>query len=47
MLTHYHTLKQEMNVCREAERNSLTKLTLQSDVANKELERKNEMVGRH
>ena len=44
MLTHYHTLKQEMNACREAERNSLTKLTLQSDVAIKELERKKDKV---
>jgi hypothetical protein len=44
LLTHFHTLKQEMNICRAAERNSLTTLTLQSDAAIKELERKRDKV---
>lgn len=33
-----------MNVCRESERNALTKLTLQSDAAIKQLERKKDKV---
>lgn len=44
LLTHFHTLKQEMNVCRESERNALTTLTLQSDAAIKQLERKKDKV---
>ena len=44
LLTHFRALKQEMNLCRESERCSLTKLTLQSDAAIKQLERKREKV---
>lgn len=44
VLSHFHTLKREMNICREAERSSLTKLTLQSDAAIKLLQKKSEMV---
>ena len=42
MLAHFHELKHEMNSSREAERNSLTTLTLQSDAAMKELQKKKE-----
>lgn len=44
VLAHFHELKQEMNSSREAERNSLTTLTLQSDAAMKELQKKKEKV---
>ena len=43
-MAHFHELKQEMNISREAERNSLTTLTLQSDAAMKELQKKKEKV---
>ncbi len=46
VLTHFHALKQEMNTCREHERNCLTKLTLQSDAAIKLLEKKREKVSK-
>ena len=43
-MAHFHELKQEMNSSREAERNNLTTLTLQSDTAMKELQKKKEKV---
>ena len=43
-MAHFHELKHEMNSSREAERSSLTTLTLQSDTAMKELQKKKEMV---
>lgn len=44
VLSHFHALKQEMNHCREVERSSLTKLTMQSDAAIKQLQKKREKV---
>ena len=44
VLAHFHELKQEMNSSREVERNNLTTLTLQSDAAMKELQKKKEKV---
>lgn len=46
-MAHFHELKQEMNSSREAERNNLTTLTLQSDTAMKELQKKKEKVNDH
>ena len=43
-MAHFHELKQEMNSSREAERNNLTTLTLQSDAAMKELQKQKEKV---
>ena len=43
-MAHFHELKHEMNSSREAERSSLTTLTLQSDSAMKELQKKKEKV---
>ena len=42
--SHFHTLKREMVSCRELERSNLTTLTLQSDAAIKELQRKKDRV---
>ena len=41
-MAHFHELKHEMNSSREAERSRLTTLTLQSDTAMKELQKKKE-----
>ena len=44
MLAHFQELKGQMNKLREHERDRLTKLTLQSNAAIKELLRKSEKV---
>ena len=45
MLAHFQELKGQMNRLREQERDRLTKLTLESNAAIKELRRKAEKVG--
>ncbi len=44
MLAHFQELKGQMNKLREQERERLTKLTLESNAAIKELKRKAEKV---
>ena len=44
MAAHFHDLKGQMNKLREGERARLTKLTLESNAAIKELKRKAEQV---
>ena len=44
MIAHFQELKGQMNKLREAERERLTKLTLESNAAIKELKRKAEKV---
>ena len=44
MLAYFQELKGQMNKCREAERERLTKLTLESTAAIKELKRKSDKV---
>lgn len=44
MQKHFHELKHQMNRVRERERGKLTKLTLESDTAIKELKKKKEKV---
>ena len=45
MLAHFQDLKGQMNRLREIERERLTKLTLESNAAIKELKKKAEKVG--
>ena len=45
MLQHFQLLKGEMNRLREIERSRLTKLTLESSAAIKEIKRKSVKVG--
>ena len=44
MLAHFQDLKAQMNKLRDAERDKLTKLTLESNAAIKELKRQKEKV---
>lgn len=44
MLAHFQDLKAQMNKLRERERDKLTKMTLESNSAMKELKRQNEKV---
>lgn len=44
MLAHFQDLKAQMNKLRDAERDKLTKLTLESNAAIKELKRQQEKV---
>ena len=46
MIAHFQELKGQMNKLREAERDRLTKLTLESNAAIKELKRKSDKVNR-
>ena len=45
MLAHFQELKAQMNKIRDCEREKLTKLTLESNAALKELKRQKEKVG--
>ena len=45
MLAHFQELKAQMNKIRDCEREKLTKLTLESSAAIKELKRQKEKVG--
>jgi uncharacterized protein YdcH (DUF465 family) len=44
MLAHFQDLKAQMNKLRERERDKLTKMTLESNAAIKELKRQKEKV---
>lgn len=44
MLAHFQELKAQMNKVREAERDKLTKITLESNAAIKEVKRQKEKV---
>ena len=44
MLAHFQDLKAQMNKVRDAERDKLTKVTLESNAAIKELKRQNGKV---
>ena len=44
MQRHFHELKAEMNCVRDKERDKLTKLTLESNAAIKEIKRQKEKV---
>lgn len=44
MLKHFQELKAQMNKVREAERDKLTKVTLESNAAIKEVKRKKDKV---
>lgn len=47
MLAHFQELKAQMNKVREAERDKLTKITLESNAAIKEVKRQKDKVNTH
>lgn len=47
MQRHFHELKAQMNKVREIERDKLTKITLESNAAIKEIKRQKEKVSQN